>query len=83
MIGSDPWIKKRVNYLSCIEGKGGLKEIHCIAQNVALFVSLLLNLLLDKRPLDFPSIDMLISSFITIFPTSSSLFYELNIILGL
>ena len=34
----DPWIKKRVNYLSCIEGKGGLKDIHCSAQNEALFV---------------------------------------------
>ena len=24
--------KKRVNYLSCIEGKGGLKDFRCIAQ---------------------------------------------------
>ena len=26
--------------MSCIEGRGDLKDIHCIAQNVALFVSL-------------------------------------------
>ena len=39
--GWDPLIKKSVNYLSCIEGKGCLKDIHCIAQNVDLSVSLL------------------------------------------
>ena len=33
MIGSDPWIKKRVNYLSCTEGRGGGKNIHLSAQN--------------------------------------------------
>ena len=38
MIGWDPWIKKIINYLSCIEGKGGLKDNHCIAQNDVLFV---------------------------------------------
>ena len=27
-----------LNYLSCIEGKGRLKDSHCIAQNAALFV---------------------------------------------
>ena len=32
----EPWIKKMVNYLSCIEGKGGLKDIHYIAQIVDL-----------------------------------------------
>ena len=37
----DPWIKKGVNYFSCIEGKGGLKDIHWSAQNAALFVDLL------------------------------------------
>ena len=31
------FIKKGVNCLSCIEGKGGGKDIHCIAQNDALF----------------------------------------------
>ena len=36
-IGWDPWIKKSVNHLSCIEGKG---DIHCSAQNAALFVDL-------------------------------------------
>ena len=30
-----------VSYLSCIEGKGGLKDIHCSEQNAALFVDLL------------------------------------------
>ena len=35
MIGWDPWNKKRVIYLSCIEGKGGLKWS---AQNATLFV---------------------------------------------
>ena len=30
-------IKKMVNYLSCIERKGGLKDLHCIEQNAALF----------------------------------------------
>ena len=31
MIGRDPDIKERVNYLSCIEGKGGgLKDIHML-----------------------------------------------------
>ena len=33
--------KKRVDYLSCIEGEGGLKDIHYSAQNAALFVNLL------------------------------------------
>ena len=33
---------KRVNYLSCIEGKVGLKDFQCIAQNAALIVDLLL-----------------------------------------
>jgi hypothetical protein len=30
--------------LICIEGKGGLKDNHCIAQNAALFVDLLLSI---------------------------------------
>ena len=30
--------------MSCIEEKGGLKDIHSIAQNVALFVALLQNI---------------------------------------
>ena len=38
MIGSDPGSKKRVMYLSCIEGKGGGKDIHFNAQNSVLFV---------------------------------------------
>ena len=41
MIGWDHWSKKRVNYLSKIEGKGGgggKEDIHCSAQNAALFV---------------------------------------------
>jgi hypothetical protein len=29
--------------MKCIEGKGGLKDICCITQNIALFVSLLYN----------------------------------------
>ena len=33
--------KNKVNYLSCIEGKGGGKDIHCNVQNAALFVDLL------------------------------------------
>ena len=41
VICCDPWIKKKVNYLICIEGKGNLKDIHCFAQNAALFVDLL------------------------------------------
>jgi len=41
MIDWDPSIKKRVNYLNFMEGKGELKDIHCIAQNAALFVSVL------------------------------------------
>ena len=40
-VGWDPWNKKKDNYLSCIEGKGGGKDIHCVAQNAALFVDLL------------------------------------------
>ena len=39
MIGGDRWIKKKVNYISCI-GKGSLKDIHCNTQNTALKVSL-------------------------------------------
>jgi hypothetical protein len=31
LIGKDPWNKKRVNYLSFIEGKGMLKDIKCHA----------------------------------------------------
>ena len=38
VVGWDPWIKKTVNYLSCIDVKVGLKDIDCIAQNTALFV---------------------------------------------
>ena len=34
MIGSDPWSKKRVNYLSCREGKRGGKDIHCTKSRV-------------------------------------------------
>ena len=41
MIGGDPCSKKRVNYLSRIEGKGGGKDIHFIAQNALPFVDLL------------------------------------------
>ena len=43
MIGLASKIKKMVNYLTCIKGKVGLKDIHCIAQNVALIVDLLKN----------------------------------------
>ena len=42
--GRDPWIKNRVNYWCCIEGKGRLKDIHCSAQNAAVFVDLLWNI---------------------------------------
>ena len=31
MIGWDPWSKKRFNYFSCSEDKGGGKDIHCSA----------------------------------------------------
>ena len=31
MIGWDPWIKERVNYLSCMLGEGGIKDICCIS----------------------------------------------------
>ena len=41
MIGWDHWIKKRVNYLTFVEWKGGLKDINLIAQNNALFNDLL------------------------------------------
>ena len=32
VIGRDPWIKKWANYLSCLEEKEGLKDIHRIAK---------------------------------------------------
>ena len=32
MIGLDDWIKKKVNHLKCIEGKGVLIDICCITQ---------------------------------------------------
>ena len=32
VIGWEPWSKQRVNYLICIEGKVGGKDIHCSAQ---------------------------------------------------
>ena len=32
---------QRVNYFSCIEGKGDLKDFQCIAQYASLFVDLL------------------------------------------
>ena len=32
------------NYLSCLEGKRSLIDIHCIAKNDALFVDLLWNI---------------------------------------
>ena len=41
VIGWGPSIKIGVDYLSCIEGNWGLKDIHCIAQNAELFVNLL------------------------------------------
>ena len=41
LIGSDPWSKKRGNYLSCTEGKWSSKDIHWSAQNAVLFVDLL------------------------------------------
>ena len=41
MIGSDPRSKKRVNHLSCNEGKEGGKDIHCSTQIAALFVDIL------------------------------------------
>ena len=41
MIGWDDWIKKRVDYLSWIEGKGGLNDICSITQNTVLFVPFL------------------------------------------
>ena len=34
-------LRKGLIYLSCIEGKGGGKDIHYSAQNAALFVDLL------------------------------------------
>ena len=40
IIGRDPWNKKGVNYFSCMEGKGGLRVIHCSAQKATLFVDL-------------------------------------------
>ena len=44
MIDRDPLIKKRGSYLSCLEDKGALIDIHWIAQKATLFVSLLQNL---------------------------------------
>ena len=35
--------------MSCIQGKGGLKVIHCNTQNTALFVDLLVNIFLLVR----------------------------------
>ena len=37
MIGWDPWIKKRVNYLYCIEGKGGMRDIWRISTRQLVF----------------------------------------------
>ena len=54
MIGWDPWIKKRVNYLSCIEGKGGLKDFHRIEQNSALYVDLLKNIFYSNNKIGQP-----------------------------
>ena len=51
MIGWDPCIKKRVNYLNWIEGKCGLKDITVIEQYAALFADLLQNLFLWKLKL--------------------------------
>ena len=44
MIGWEPCSKKRINYLTYIEGKGVGKDIHCSAQNAALFEDLLWNI---------------------------------------
>ena len=41
VIGWEPWSKKKVNYLSFIEGKGVGKDICCSVQYAALFVDLL------------------------------------------
>ena len=50
-IGWDLWSKKKVNYLSCIEGKRGGKDIHWSAQNAALFVDLTYNIFYQKHAL--------------------------------
>ena len=44
MIGSYTGIMKKVDYFCCIEGKGVLKDIRCIVQNIMLFISLLENI---------------------------------------
>ena len=39
-----PLSNKRFYYLSSIKGKGGIKDISCISQSYAIFVSLVCNL---------------------------------------
>ena len=41
-IAEIPELRKGLHRRSCIEGKGGFKSIHCIAQNATLYVDLLL-----------------------------------------
>ena len=43
VIGRDPWNKRGVNYLSCLEEKEGLKDT-VLQKNAALFVDLLLDI---------------------------------------
>ena len=45
VIGWDPWSKKRVNYLSCIEGKGALKIFDLVTKYRAIFWSIIKYLL--------------------------------------
>ena len=50
MIGWDDWIKKRVNYLNCIDRRVvGMKDLKYIAQNIALFISSIIKLLIIEN----------------------------------
>ena len=37
-------MEEKGEFFTCLEEKGGLKDIHCSAQNAALFVYLLYNI---------------------------------------
>ena len=76
VIGGDPSVKKRVNYLNCIEVKGDGKDIHWSAQNAALFVDLLQNIFSNDNNRDHENCNFAL--FLPRAPYSKNLIVKLN-----
>ena len=72
MIVWDPWSNKSVKYLSCIEEKGGVKDNHWSAQNAALFVDLLWNIIYRSTK------NILLSEILRYMPTFNICFFNIK-----